>query len=235
MCRRHFDRARKRGNPEALRSKELVTIDLVGQRFGSLTVVRLSHRKNGAFWVCACDCGKGAVRKGSSLRDVAKNGAAVFVSCGCRHNWKTHGLKSTNSRILKIFYGMKKRCFNKTNDSYKNYGGRGITIFKAWVDDPAEFVKWAVNNGYAESLTIERRDVNGNYEPENCCWIPKGQQCLNTRISRHIEFDGRIQTLSEWARERCLQRATLIRRFRRGWSVEDALTIPAFLGRNSRS
>ena len=79
---------------------------------------------------------------------------------------------------------MKKRCFSTNCKSYKDYGGRGITVCAEWVNDYDAFKKWALNNGFEEHLTIERIDFNGNYEPSNCTWIPKKEQSKNRRNTR---------------------------------------------------
>jgi hypothetical protein len=92
-----------------------------------------------------------------------------------------HGL--TNSRIYRIWHLMKDRCNNKNNPNYKHYGGRGIKYNKEWIEF-IPFYNWAINNGYNDNLTIERIDVNGNYEPDNCTWIPFFEQHGNTRRNK---------------------------------------------------
>lgn len=210
------------------------TIDMTGQRFGFLVAEAVAFYKNGAWWRMRCDCGNDIVKRGTYLRYLPKIGTGEWVSCGCSWNVKTHGLFKGHSRILKIFYGMKKRCYTTTSGDFHNYGGRGIKICQEWLQNPGAFVAWSLSNGYTDSLSIDRQRVNGNYEPGNCRWATKAQQAANTRHVRLIEFNGKTQPLSVWAREIGVERGTLIARFRHGWPVDQALTVPAFLGRNSR-
>ena len=129
-------------------------------------------------WLCRCDCGK-TVRIEANLITAKRQ-----KSCGCLHsdnlrkrNTK-HGRYGT--RLYGIWIGMRSRCKNKNTKDYKNYGERRILFCQEW-DDFTAFRKWAILNGYAFHLTIERRNNNGNYEPSNCCWIPKSEQSKNRR------------------------------------------------------
>jgi hypothetical protein len=92
---------------------------------------------------------------------------------------KKHGY--TQTRLYRIYYKMKERCYRPTNDNYKYYGGLGVTICKEWLNDFRAFAKWALKNGYAENLTIDRIDCSGNYEPSNCRWITIQEQQKNKR------------------------------------------------------
>lgn len=205
-------------------------MDITNQRFGKLTAIKISRSNNGKWWLLKCDCGKYVERKATSLRWCAKKYSGEFVSCGCAHNFFKHGLCRT--RIYRIYAGIKKRCFSKSCESYHNYGGRGITLCKEWNDDFVKFYKWALSHGYKKDLTIERKDVNGNYCPDNCSWIPKSKQSMNTRISRLLTYKGKTQTLSEWSRDMNIRRSTIFIRLKKGWPVDKALSIPAVVGRN---
>jgi hypothetical protein len=102
-------------------------------------------------------------------------------------------------RLYKTHQGMKARCYNSNSDSYKYYGGRGITICDEWRNSYKAFKEWAINNGYRDDLTIDRIDVNGNYEPSNCRWITNKEQQRNKRTNHLIECNGDIKPLCEWA------------------------------------
>jgi hypothetical protein len=157
--------------------------DLAGQRFGLWTVIsRVPRTKRGGAsrWLCRCDCGNEKVVDSATMK------AGHSRSCGCKSvEWsasarKTHGLSGT--RIHRIWKNMRKRCLSVNAPRYSDYGGRGITICPEWSDFQV-FYQWAMANGYTDDLTIERIDVDGNYEPSNCTWIPGAEQSRNRRIT----------------------------------------------------
>lgn len=121
---------------------------------------------------------------------------------------------------------MKQRCYNKNNDAYCRYGGRGIIICKDWLDDFMTFHDWAMSNGYKENLTIDRIDVNGNYEPNNCRWVDMKTQCRNKRNNRYITINNETHCLSEWCEILGLDRHVIEQRLYYGWSIERALFTP---------
>ncbi len=162
----------------------LASEDLTGRKYGKLTVIKVDHVSAGGNkqYLCKCDCGNTNVADGGNLK------RGLVKSCGCtrlRYIPKriTHGYSST--RLYHVWSGMKSRCFNKKNERYEDYDGRGITICPEWLYFE-NFRDWAYANGYDENAewgecTIERKDVNGNYEPSNCEWITIQQQQLNKR------------------------------------------------------
>jgi hypothetical protein len=131
-----------------------------------------------------------------------------------------HGL--SNHLIYDVWHSMLKRCNNIFDHSYKNYGDRGIKVCDEWHDVQC-FYNWAISNGYAKGLSIERKDVNGDYEPDNCIWIPMGEQAMNRRNTHNITIDDITKPMSAWARECGLQPPTLYYRVKRGWAGEDLL------------
>lgn len=135
----------------------------------------------------------------------------------------------SKTRIYKEWKGIKERCLNKNNHAYKNYGGRGITICDEWLGENGfeYFCDWAMQNGYQDNLTIERKDVNGNYCPENCCWIPIGDQALNTRANVYLEYNGESKPIAQWAKEYGINYQVFHNRVRNlGWNMERALHEP---------
>lgn len=198
--------------------------DLTGQRFGNLVVVELVSKppmKN-AMWKCKCDCGNNnVVVYGQSLtRGKTK-------SCGCMKgeyvskNKTKHGKRYT--RIYSIWSGMKSRCFLETDLDFLNYGGRGITVCDEWKDNFELFYNWAINNGYEENLTIDRINVNSNYEPNNCRWITSAEQNRNRRNNVYLTYDGVTMTCAEWSRKLGLNVGTVNNRLHKGYSVEECL------------
>ena len=120
---------------------------------------------------------------------------------------------------------MKHRCNDPKNMMYKNYGGRGIKVCDEWLNSFDAFDTWAESAGYVEGLSIERIDVNGNYEPSNCKWITKKQQYLNRTDSHRITAFGKTQTIKEWSDETGIKYDTIERRINQyGWTPERAVT-----------
>ena len=200
-------------------------IDLTGQRFGRLTVVeRAGTAGSNATWLCNCDCGNVKIVSARSLK------TGNTKSCGCLFNEAnakrcvTHGAKKT--RLYRIWQGMKRRCDTPSASCYKDYGGRGIAVCEEWLHDFPAFQNWAFANGYAEDLTIDRIDVNGNYCPDNCKWSNAETQANNKRTSHVETFNGETHTVSEWAKITGLSRGLIKDRLRLGWSIERALTEP---------
>ena len=132
----------------------------------------------------------------------------------------------TNTRLFHIWQHMKARCNCPTNKAYGDYGGRGITVCPEW-NDFLSFKEWAENNGYSDSLTIDRIDNNKGYYPENCRWTDFYVQSNNRRYNHLVEYKGEIKTLAQWAIIADLPKTTLYNRLEvLGWSVERALTTP---------
>lgn len=118
---------------------------------------------------------------------------------------------------------MKDRCNRVNCPAYKDYGGRGISICEEWLDNFESFYRWAISNGYSDTLTIDRIDNNKGYSADNCRWITRTKQCLNTRYNKFIEYNGKTQTLKEWADELNIPYHKTWRRLNRGWSFERAI------------
>lgn len=134
--------------------------------------------------------------------------------------------KKGNESLWNIYHGMKKRCLNSNCKRYKDYGGRGITVCDEWLIGFDQFAEWALRNGYKKGLTIERKDVNGNYCPENCIWITRKEQAFNKRGSVLIEYRGEVKNLMVWCDELGLKYDAIHNRIKSGWSPKDAFEKP---------
>lgn len=132
------------------------------------------------------------------------------------------GRKGT--RLYRIYRNILTRCFNPKATSYGRYGGRGITVCREWCADFSEFQKWSLEHGYADGLTIDRINNDGNYSPQNCRWVTLREQNLNTSRNHLVEINGEIKPLDEWSRLFRISPKTVRDRLRRGWSYEKALT-----------
>ena len=201
--------------------------DLTGKTFGYYTVIsRAPNDKHGsAMWLCRCKCGTEKVVRGSSLV------SGVVQSCGCYHkevvasNGTTH--RGTHTRLHNIWLNIKRRCYNPNFKHYSYYGGRGIVMCDEWLHDFAKFREWAVSNGYSDSLTIDRINQNGNYEPSNCRWVTRKHQQNNVRRNRLYTIDGETKTIAQWCEIYGVPHERTRRRVvNEGWDILDALTTP---------
>lgn len=196
-----------------------------GAKFNDLTIIEEVPKRNGIrHFLCLCSCGKESI---VSLHNL-KNGGTK--SCGClqvKHTIKINSSHMcTKERLYKTWLNMKRRCNNSRCHEYANYGGRGISICNEWNFDFINFKSWAVNNGYDDDLTIERVDVNGNYCPENCKWIPMPDQLKNKRTTMYLTLNGVKKHASEWSRNFNLSKGVISYRKNNGWSDFDTLTTP---------
>lgn len=199
--------------------------DLTGQTFNKLTAIRVARRTGGnVVWLWQCECGKTVEAPGNRVT------GGNTKSCGCRKYVairllnKTHG--KSKSPEYQTWCNMIARCEKPNRPDYKHYGGRGIRVcarwrgsFEAFLDDmgPKPFPK----------ASIDRKDHNGDYCPENCIWTTQKRQTRNCRDNRYLTFNGKTQCLADWADEIGVLAGTLHSRlYRHGWTVEQALTLP---------
>lgn len=201
--------------------------DLTGKTFGRLTVVRRvgTDRNKKPLWLCKCSCGKEKLVISQSLIN------GVTKSCGClqrEHNENgntKHGHR--NTRLYKIWIGMFQRTENNKNPNYNDYGGRGIRVCDEWKNDFMNFYNWAMENGYKENLTLDRRNNNENYEPSNCRWVTQKEQNNNKRSNRKFTFQGETKNLKQWSELTGIPCTVITARIDKlGWSIERALTEP---------
>lgn len=201
--------------------------DLAGEKFSRLKVIKYAYTRNKrAYWLCECVCGNTKVVSTTDLK------TGNTQSCGClKHERvktfysnlnKTHGMKGT--KIYSKWLSMKARCYKKSCKGYKNYGGRGIKVCDDWKNSFITFYEWAIKNGYQDNLTIERIDVNGNYEPDNCKWITNTEQQNNKKNNTYIIYNGDKHTIAEWSRIMGINKNTISGRLRKGWTTKRVLS-----------
>ena len=198
--------------------------EVIGKRFGRLTVIcRNGNSSNSSkMYLCKCDCGKSKNVIGVYLLDGRTK------SCGClnkelvKQRNKTHGM--TNTRLFRIWQNMITRCTNKNCPEFNIYGGRGISVCNEWKNDFIAFKDWAINNGYSDNLSIDRINVNGNYEPSNCRWADKKTQARNTRVNHFYTYKGETKTIAEWAEIKGIEYKCLWSRIKRNYP-EDKIFI----------
>lgn len=201
--------------------------DFTGQRFGRLITIKKigKHISCGGnttnIWLCQCDCGN---MKKATVSDLT---SGYIKSCGCLQTESRFTHHLTNTKLYRVYYSMKMRCYNSNDKAYSNYGGRGIKICEEWLADFLNFYNWSIENGYVEGLTIDRIDVNGDYSPENCRWITHREQQLNKRNNKRFFYDEKNLTLAEWSKIYNIKLDTLVSRiYNRNWSIERALNEP---------
>lgn len=174
-------------------------LQLVGRRFGRLVVLEETRNKNNKIrWYCRCDCGKETYVIGSHLI------SGHTISCGCaglEHATRAklkHGdaLFRCKNRLYQIWAAMRRRCYNENCDAYPYYGGKGIQVCQSW-RDYVKFKAWALKNGYAENLTIDRIDPEKDYTPSNCQWITKEENIARAKMLPQAIKDKAFEFLAQ--------------------------------------
>lgn len=192
-----------------------------GEKYGKLTCIRPEKRGEYVYWLCKCECGKETWVRGINLTTGA------VKSCGCiiGESNRVHGMSHT--RIHGIWSKMIERCNNPNCKQYRYYGAEGKKVCDEWLGTEGfiRFYEWAKANGYSEDLTIERKNVNLGYSPENCCWIPRNEQSNNTRKTVRIFFNNKEYTLKELSEEYGVKKENIVNRLKLGWTLEEVLEI----------
>lgn len=197
--------------------------NLIGKKFGYLTIIEDAGKtkKSERLWLCRCDCGNTKITRETRLK------AGSCKSCGCYQKKKVaeanlkHG--GSKSKLYRVWASMIQRCDNPKATVYKYYGAIGISVCDEW-HDFSNFRRWSCENGYDENLTIDRIDVNGNYEPSNCRWVGFDVQSNNKRNSHYVTINGETKTISEWCQIYGINDSTVRSRLFYGWNEVDAIT-----------
>lgn len=214
-------------------------IDISGERFFRLVAIRkvdMPNDKNHSYWECKCDCGNTVIVR----RDSLKNGHAKSCGCYLQERYKDGHLKTHGEKCMKLYkawQSIKQRCKNPKSESYNNYGGRGITICDEWENDYLAFKKWSMANGFdpnakGHELSIDRINVDGNYEPNNCRWVGHVVQNYNKRCTVKVDIYGKLMTLKDISDEYDIPISRVRKRYYRykkgAISIEDLLNKGCF-------
>jgi hypothetical protein len=190
----------------------------IGARYGKLVIASTMFDGKRTKIICNCDCGKQTIVATYSIGETTN-------SCGCLRAETAKKTKTKHGRCRQLAYrsweAMKRRCLNESDIQYHLYGGRGITVCQRWLS----FENFYADMGDREkNYTLERIDVNGNYEPSNCKWATNAEQALNKRNTLKIEYGGIVKPLQLWAKEYGIKPNVLRQRLvRDGLSVHRAL------------
>ena len=187
--------------------------DLTGQKFGRLTVVEFAEiRKRSAYWRCKCICGSQKIVAGYHLLSGA------IQSCGCLWAEVVKKNRLHSAKVYSAWHGIKRRCFDPNNKAYKNYGGRGITMFEDWINDFQAFYDYVSKLPHfgEAGYSLDRIDNDGNYEPDNLRWATVYEQLRNRRNNRIVEYNGETMCLKDAARKSGISYNTLCWRYEHG-------------------
>lgn len=197
-------------------------IDLIGQKFGRLTVLEKSQTKRK--WICRCDCGNILEAYGYDIK------SGHTKSCGCYRREKLKDLYTTHNhsqcrngkphKLYQVWHSMTQRCCNSNSAPYDRYGGRGIRVCQRWLK--YENFLEDMGKDWEEGLTIERIDNDGNYEPSNCKWVTQKQQTRNTSRNKYITYKGETKSLGEWVEILGQPYNRIYKRLLRGASIDEA-------------
>lgn len=193
-------------------------IDYTNQKIGSLLFLNYVGKSK---WECICDCGHKFIINSQSIR---KQNQRRCKYCFYKTK-KKHGISCTPE--FQAWQHIKERCYNKENRMYKNYGGRGIKMCDRWIGDNGAY-NFFIDLGKRPSSThsIDRINVDGDYEPNNCRWATKHEQMRNRTNNVVIEYNNEKMILTDWAKRLKISRGCLISRLKDGWSIEEAFNTP---------
>lgn len=205
--------------------------DLTGKHFGRLTVLYpMENRSRQGYiqYMCECSC----IDHTKVITTSYRLTSGHTKSCGCLQREITsernrQGVKypetDRDTRLFRIWKGMIARTRYDSQEGYSRYGGRGIRVCNEWRDNFHSFRDWSEANGYADGLTIDRLDNDGNYEPSNCMWSTRKEQNNNQRSNIRITYDGNTYNASQWADIMGINRSCIYKRISRGYPVERIL------------
>lgn len=193
---------------------------LIGMKFGLLTCKEKAYSKNGICWLFICDCGNETIKRGYAVT------SGESVSCGCHKNRLLKERATKHGKYKTAEYnswnGAKGRCTNPKNPKYPIYGGRGIKMCERWLNSFESFLE-DMGNKPSSDYSIERKDTNGDYSPENCRWATRKDQQRNMRNTKFLEFNGELVPIQKLAEDHGINISTVRARLRSGKTLEQSL------------
>jgi hypothetical protein len=215
-------------NKIAGRQRNRPLMDYTGRRFGRLVALRLIKRDakwNDHKWLFECDCGEERVISIKSVRSGHTSSCGCLFSENLVERNTTHGLSKKHRSEYRSWKDMRMRCNNPNDSDYANYGERGISVCERWNSFSAFYDDLG---SCPKGLTLDRIDVNGDYEPLNCQWATRGAQARNKRNNRLITINTETKTLQEWCRHFGVEHSKVRYRLNQGWPVEKAFSLEDF-------
>lgn len=211
-------------------------IDLTGQQFERLTVIRRTGRRPRSWWMCQCRCGNMKEYSSDALRSGHSQSCGCLAyetrkSCRFKHGHSRVGEARNPSTEYYTWRCMKSRCYNPRTKKYKYYGGKGIRICERWMNEDG-FNNFLNDMGpKPPGHTIERKENRGDYTPGNCRWATRWDQARNTSQVKMIEFNGKNQCVKDWATDLGFKVECLYYRIKAKWSIKDTLSLPPLRNR----
>ena len=191
-------------------------IKIEGKKFGKLIVLKYEGNRN---YLCKCDCGKEKIIKADHLLyGKTKSCGCLVKECRSRY---THNKSKT--RLYRIWRNMRNRCYWKKHPQFYLWGGKGVIVCDEWKNNFLNFYNWAINNGYNETMTIDRIDGDGDYCPENCRWVSMKEQANNTKNVRFFEYNGERGTIWFFSKKYNVSEKLMRSRIQQGWTIKDAI------------
>ena len=196
-----------------------------GQRFGRWVVV---EAPTGSRANCVCDCGtERAVRTCDLLAGRSKSCGCIAIELNAAR-FNRHGLCSENKQLMDVYYGMVRRCYNPESHAFMDYGGRGITVCERWLASPAAFLEDM--GPRPRGMSLDRKDNDKGYSPDNCRWATPKQNARNRRITTYLTCNGETLSTSDWSERSGVSARQILDRIRAGWATEKAIFTPVAKG-----
>lgn len=209
----------------------MVKEDLTGRKFGRLTVLEEAEGRSSqgyVRWICQCSCKEKTViivTSGNLKSGKTRSCGCLQRECTINRNKsrENYPISERETRLYRIWGGMKARTSYESQKSYSDYGARGIRVCDDWKNDFMKFKDWSLSHGYRDDLSIDRLDNDSDYTPDNCRWATRKEQHNNQRSNILLTYDGQTHTAAQWAEIMNVPKDRIYKRIRRGRDIEEIL------------